>query len=202
MKNVWIKGFMAVVILLSTWGGSVGSAGAAASTAKPMMDNLAKFGLVKDVELPVTVTAGGLSYRLEKIMIYDFNSSSAVALRKQYKYGDISGLIATPKYLIWTKITIKNNSKKTVERSYKDIIYKWDLSFADGGYADPVAPFSQVLVKNSKEALADFKLKPGEFLTTYQALYYEKDFKYFRITLDFNGEYTTKYIVNDPELTQ
>lgn len=207
-----VKAFLAVALLAgpaAVPAGDVNAAGVKAtaaptaqSTAPVMRDNLSKYGLVKDVELPVTVTAGGLSYTLEKIMIYEFNSSSALALRKQYKYGDISGLIASPKYLIWTKITIKNNSKKTVERSYKDILYKWNLSFADGGYADPVAAFSQVLVKNSKEALADFKLKPGEILTTYQALYYEKDFKYFRITLDFNGEYTTKYIVNDPELTQ
>lgn len=95
------------------------SAAAPVSTAKPvpvMTDNLFKYGLKKDVELPVTVTAGGLSYTLEKIMIYDYNSKDALALRKLYNYGKNAGSISNPKYFIWTKVTIKNNSQKVAQR--------------------------------------------------------------------------------------
>lgn len=206
MKKITIKAVLAATMLLSVVLGQGGVTNAAAAkpavTAPVMTDNLSKYGLKKDVELPVTVTAAGLSYTLHKIMIYDFISQTALSLRKQYKYGDISGLIGDPQYFIWTKITITNNSKKTVERSYKDMLYKWNLYFGDGRIADPVVPFSKILEKNSKEALADFKLKLGESFTTYQALYYKGDFKYFSIGLRYDGKYVEKYVVNDPELAQ
>lgn len=93
------------------------------STATPvpiMRDNLSKYGLKKDLELPVTVTAGGLSYTLEKFMIYDFKSKDAQNLVKQYDYDSFGVMVSNPKYFIWTKITIKNNSNKIVKRSLND----------------------------------------------------------------------------------
>ncbi|WP_410513893.1 hypothetical protein PaeBR_05585 [Paenibacillus sp. BR2-3] len=205
MKKTIVKTVMAVTMLLSmVLGQGAGTAAAASvSTKVPVItDNLSKYGLKKDVELPITVTAGGLSYTLHKIMILDFNSKTALTLRKQYKYTDYSGLIGDPQYFIWTKITITNKSKKTVERSYKDVMYKWSFYFEDGGFADPVDATSERQNKNSKVALHDFKLKPGESLTTYQALYYKGDFKYLRVAIDFDGQYAKKYVVNDPDLAQ
>lgn len=92
----------------------------AATPAPIMRDNLSKYGLKKDLELLITVTAGGLSYTLEKFMIYDFKSKDAQNLVKKYDYDSFSAMVSNPRYLIWTKITIINNSKKTVKRTLDD----------------------------------------------------------------------------------
>lgn len=105
----------------------------AATPAPIMRDNLSKYGLKKDLELPVTVTAGGLSYTLEKFMIYDFKSKDAQNLVKQFKYDSFGVMVSKPKHFIWTKITIKNNSNKIVKRSLNDQKEKWVLSLKDGG---------------------------------------------------------------------
>lgn len=192
MKNTWIKGFLAIIILLATLGGSVGSAGAAASTTKPIMDNLSKYGLKKDVELPVTVTAGGLSYTLEKIMIFDAKSKDALALSKKYGY-DLEG----SQYFIWTKITVENKSGNTVQRNIKDLSNKWRLNFGDlsKGEASAAMPGKLDDSVNNKEALWTWVLKPGQKLSTYQGFRYSGDFNYFVIWLDNKGASATKYIV-------
>ncbi|MDT3426024.1 hypothetical protein J2Z22_001544 [Paenibacillus forsythiae] len=180
----------------------VAATGAPQATAPIVTDNLAKYGLKKDVELPVTVTAGGLSYTLHKVMILDFNSKEAVVLRKKYQYEDSSDMIAHPKYFVWTKITITNKSQNLVQRNYKDMLYKWRLFFDSGmnnGELDKVMPIANRFKPNSTEALNDFKLKPGQSLTTYQALYYEGEFKYFGILLEHIGAIKSQYVVNDPE---
>lgn len=174
------------------------SAAAAASTStKPaavMTDNLFKYGLKKNVELPVTLTAGGLSYTLEKIMIFDFDSKEAVNLRKTYNYGKDSGLVTNPKYMIWTKFTVKNNSKVILNTSYDG--EKWSLQCQGLKLLDPV--YRPVPVKmNDKSAVSWMRLKPGEQLSSYQAYYYKGDFNYFRINLFFNGAFAEKYIVEE-----
>lgn len=62
MEKIMMKAILATTLLAGSILGQVGSA-QAATAAKPaapiMRDNLSKFGLVKDLELPVTVTAGG-----------------------------------------------------------------------------------------------------------------------------------------------
>lgn len=101
------------------------------ATAAPIMrDNLAKYGLVKEVELPVTIEKEGFSYTLEKIMIYESSSPTAQSLIKKYGYyGD-------KKYFIWTKITIQNNSKSVVQFSSKDLSDKWRLNFGERSVTD------------------------------------------------------------------
>lgn len=210
MKKTILKVSAAVLLvgqLLSLGGDfkthTAEAAASSTTTATPvMMDNLFKYGLKKDVELPVTATAEGLSYTLHKIMIFDFDSTTAKALRKQYDYDDYAGVLADPEYFIWTKITITNKSQKTVQRGVSDMIYKWRIFFKDGGEAQPALPTKMRLVPNSKEALRNFTLKPGESLTTYQALYYKGDFKYFSILLNFGGSFVEKYVVNDPDLVK
>lgn len=178
------------------------AASSTTTTAPVMMDNLFKYGLKKDVELPVTATAGGLSYTLHKIMIFDFDSTTAKTLRKQYDYSDYAGVLADPEYFIWTKITITNKSQKTVQYGYKDMNYKWRLFFEDGGEAEAANAWSEKYNENSKVALCTYTLKPGESLTTYQALYYKGDFKYLRINLQLDGVFAKKYVVNDPDLVK
>lgn len=166
--------------------------------AKPkdevMTDNLSKYGLKKDMELPVTVEAGGLSYTLHKVMIYDFKSKDAVAIRKRFDYGASSGLVAKPKYFVWTKITITNKSEKTVDNM--DGGSKWILQSMDLKRLDPIGSFSKIGKINDKKALNSFKLKPNESLTTYQALYYSGNFDYFAIRLFHGGGFDEKFIVN------
>lgn len=181
MKNTWIKGLLAVVILFATFGGSVRSAEAAASTAKPVMDNLAKYGLKKDVELPVTVTAGGLNYTLEKIMIYETKSATAQALIKKYGYTGTED----QKYFIWTKITIVNNSKALVQFSSKDLNSKWRFNFGEEAWTR--MPEKLAEKSNSTVALWGWELAPGKKLSTYQAYSYDGDFKFFYVSLNNKG---------------
>ncbi|ULO06452.1 hypothetical protein H1230_26100 [Paenibacillus sp. 19GGS1-52] len=214
MKKTIVKAILVATMLVSVALGSEGPINAAAATtpapaagktttpAPVMTDNLSKYGLKKDVELPVTVTAGGLSYTLHKVMIYDINSSTAISLQKQYKFVDYFGAIVDPQYLIWTKITITNKSNKTIEHSNKDMLFKWRLFFENGGEAVLVDALSEKVHLNSKQALYDFKLQPGESLITYQAMYYKGNFKYLGILLSFNGESVKKYIVNRPVVKQ
>ncbi|OMD83486.1 hypothetical protein BSK49_23950 [Paenibacillus odorifer] len=168
----------------------------AATPAPIMRDNLSKYGLKKDLELPVTVTAGGLSYTLEKFMIYDFKSKDAQNLVKQFKYDSFGVMVSKPKHFIWTKITIKNNSNKIVKRSLNDQKEKWVLSLKDGGELDPIWPKVNEEKINNKSAFYYYTLKPGEQLSTYQAFLYEKDFDYFAIRMYHAGGFDEKLIVN------
>ncbi|MEK3865257.1 hypothetical protein MHH60_17415 [Paenibacillus sp. FSL H7-0716] len=171
-----------------------------AATPVPIMrDNLSKYGLKKDLELPVTVTAGGLSYTLEKFMIYDFKSKDAQNLVKKYDYDSFGVMVSKPKYLIWTKITIKNNSNKIVKRSLNDQKEKWILSLQGKGQLDQIWPKVNVEKLNNKEAFYYYTLKPSEQLTTYQAYLYDQDFNYFAIRLFHDGGFDEKFIVNSTE---
>lgn len=204
-----LKLFLAAALLAGSvvqgGAGAVSAAGtpsaqpaAKASAAPIMRDNLSKYGLVKDVELPVTVTAGGLSYTLEKIMIYDVKSKDAQGLAKQYGY-DLDGA----EYFIWTKITVENKGDKIIQKNSKDLSEKWRLNFGDfsKGEAYVSMPLKTVLVQNykpnNKQALWSWVLKPGEKLSTYQGYLYSGKFNYFEIWLDNKGASATKYIVNE-----
>lgn len=196
MKKTIVKALLAATMLLSVaFGQGEGVITAASTPAKNtkapvMLDNLSKYGLKKDVELPVTVTAGGLSYTLEKIMIYDTKSKDAQALIKKYGYN------VDRKYFIWTKITITNNSKAVVQFSSKDLSEKWCLHF--GKDALTVMPQSNANKFNSMDALWAWKLDPGKKLSTYQAFSYDEEFKTFVIWVDNKGSFTEKYIVSRP----
>ncbi|MEK4192637.1 hypothetical protein NYE59_06155 [Paenibacillus sp. FSL L8-0323] len=172
------------------------------STATPvpiMRDNLSKYGLKKDLELPITVTAGGLSYTLEKFMIYDFKSKDAQNLVKKYDYDSFSAMVSNPKYLIWTKITIINNSNKIVKRTLDDRKEKWTLTLQRFGQIDEIWPKANVKKLNNKEAYYYYNLKPGEQLSTYQAYLYDKDINYFVIRLYHDGGFDEKFVVKSPE---
>ncbi|WP_042198339.1 hypothetical protein [Paenibacillus camerounensis] len=192
MKKSIIKVTTAVFLLsqlLSMGGGfqdsEVSAAAPAPTTTKPaaavMTDNLFKYGLKKDIELPATVTADGFSYTLEKIMIYETKSATAQALIKQYGFTGI----ANDKYFIWTKFTISNNSKYLVQLTSKDLAEKWRLFF--GKEASVKMPDKLWDKMNSPLALWGWKLNPGQKLSSYQAYTYNGDFKYFYIFLDVKG---------------
>lgn len=147
----------------------------AATTSPIMRDNLSKYGLVKALELPVTVETGGFSYTLEKVMIYESSSPTAQALIKKYGYyGD-------RKYFIWTKITIQNKSKSVIQISSKDLNPMWRLNF--GEMVSDNMPKKVAKTVNSKEALWAWKLEPGQKLSTYQAYLYNDDFKSFYVSV-------------------
>lgn len=162
---------------------------AAKATAAPIMrDNLAKYGLVKEVELPVTIEAGGFSYTLEKIMIYETNSSTAQSLIEKYGYyGD-------KKYFIWTKIKIKNNSKTIMQFSSNDLSDKWRLNFGEKASVNMPKKFADVL--NSSEALWTWKLNPGKELSTYQAYLYNGNFNEFYVSVHTKSSQIFKQIVS------
>lgn len=199
-----VKAFLAVALLAgpaAVPAGDVSAAGVKAtaaptaqSTAPVMRDNLSKYGLVKDIELPVTVTAGGLSYTLEKIMIYDINSETAQSLIKKYGY------TGTGNYFVWTKIILENKGKSVIEQTATSPDPKWRLALTDGGILTETMPRVNVKKKNDKEAIWDWSLKPGGKLTTYQGLMYSgTKFDHFVIWLNVKGNKTEKYIVNREE---
>ncbi|KWX74211.1 hypothetical protein [Paenibacillus jilunlii] len=199
MKTV-IKVTLAATMMFSSiliQGAVINTASAAASQSQPIMtDNLSKYGLKKDVELPVTVTAGGLSYTLEKIMIYDAKSKDTLALAKKYGYD-----LNNAKYFIWTKITVENKSGNLVQQNAKDLSDKWRLNFGGlvNGDASAAMPEVSFYKPNSKEALWDWSLKPGERITTYQGLRYSGNFNHFVIWLDNKSASATEYIVKEKD---
>lgn len=179
MKKM-MKAILAGAILFSAvlGMGEVTTAAAAkpANTTAPIVrDNLSAFGLKKDIELPVTVTANGFSYTLEKIMIMETKSAAAQALIKKYNYW------INEKYFIWTKITLENKGLNEVKRNSKDMSHKWRLSLGGENTLLTIMPEITASILNSKDALWSWSLKPGEKLNTYQAFSYEGDFNYFYI---------------------
>lgn len=203
MSKQWTKAFIAVAIAAATVGGmgaAPGSIGATAAPTPVVMDNLSKYGLTKEAELPVTVTAGELSYTLHKIMIFDYAAPTVQPLIKKYGYPDFSAgkLNEFYKYFIWTKITIENKGKTTIQRRSVSPEDKWFLSFADG--TDPKAtrslmPRLTADQINNPEALYGFVLEPGKKLTTYQAFTYSgSDFDYLKIVFNVNGSTEEKKI--------
>ncbi|MFC3748483.1 hypothetical protein [Paenibacillus sp. GCM10012306] len=205
MKNTMMKVTLAATMLV---GGILGqgavddskadAAAAPTTKAQPVMtDNLFKFGLKKDIELPVTVTAGGLSYTLEKLMFYDVKSTEAQTLMKKYGYSD--RIYRTPtKYMVWTKLTIENKSNKIIQQGARDLSPKWRIN-VNGSSLDAPTPGKKVDELNNREALWDWVLKPGEQLSTYQMYGYIKDPKDISIYVNVNGQFQEKYIVNMPE---
>lgn len=202
MKKTSLKVAMAMVILSSSVMGNGFTANA--TTSKPvatqvpaeapiMRDNLFKFGLKKEVELPVTVTAGGLSYTLEKMMVYDVKSKDAQALIKKYGYREKVALGDT-KYMVWTKITITNNSKKLVQLSSKSPSMKWVIN-VNGSILNPSMPKLKAEEFNSKEALWNWKLEPDKTLSTYEMYGALEDFENLSIIIYYGGASEEKTIV-------
>lgn len=193
MKNSIFKLAIGVTLLTGTIFGQGVVTNAAATTnitttkettAAPIMrDNLSEYGLKKDLELPVTVTAGGLSYTLEKIMIYETKSATAQSLIKKYGYTGTE----YAKYFIWTKITVENKSGNTVQQNYKNLSDKWRLNFGGDYTANAIMPEASYSKPNSVEALWDWSLAPGKKLSTYQAYTYNEKFEEFYVSVNNKG---------------
>lgn len=136
-----------------------------------ILDNFSKYGMEKTQEFPFTVEVNGLSYTLHKMMIFPVNSPDAMSLIKNYQFTNVDEM-GEAKYIAWTKITIKNNSSNTIQRSPSSLNQKWSYNFAYHytGMAYPI--FSRIIkhTYNSSEVLRNFILKPGASLNTYQAL--------------------------------
>ncbi|MEK3662136.1 hypothetical protein NSQ29_21410 [Paenibacillus sp. FSL F4-0236] len=167
------------------------------ATPTPIMrDNLFKFGLKKEVDLPVTISAGGLTYTLEKLMFYDVKSKEAQSLMKLYDYSD--NIYKSPtKYMVWTKLTVENKGSKVIQLSAKDSSAKWVLK-VDGFNLIAPAPGNKMLELNNKEALYNWVLKPGEKLSSYQMYGYIKDPSVISIYVNLGGDFEEKYIVKRP----
>ncbi len=198
MKTV-TKVTLAAMMMFSSILGNVGATGASttkAPTVPVMTDNLSKYGLKKSIELPVTMSDQDFSYTLHKIMIYDFNSKEAKTLRDKYGYQDFGRVLVNPKYFIWTKITIANNSKKNLFGGGGDLGMKIRLYFDDSDIVDIIGPMKNMEKTNNKDAMWTFDLDPGEKITTYFAYVYEGEFDYFSIR-HFGKELTEKYVVKE-----
>ncbi|QUL56105.1 hypothetical protein KDC22_06120 [Paenibacillus tritici] len=200
MKKIMMKSILATTLLAGTILGQAGSAHAATAkpTAAPVMtDNLAKYGLKKSIELPVTMSDKNFSYTLHKIMIYDFNSKEAKTLRDKYGYQNFGRVLVKPKYFMWTKITIANTSNKNLYGGGGDLGMAIRLHFDDSrSIVDIIGPMKHMEKTNNKDAMWTYDLDPGEKLTTYFAYVYEGEFDYFSIQ-HFGKELTEKYVVKE-----
>ncbi|MEK3762724.1 hypothetical protein MKZ07_30540 [Paenibacillus sp. FSL P4-0338] len=195
-----VKAFLAVALLAgpaAVLAGDVSAAGVKATAAPVMTDNLAKFGLKKAMDLPVTLESEGLSYALHKIMIYDFKSPEVKKLQKMYGFQNSTGSIDSPKYLIWTKITLANNTNKTMHGGGSDIQRLIPLTFKDGQITDTIWPRKYASKTNSKEALWTYNLKPGEKITSYLAYVYAGEFDYFAIRMLYGKNFVEKYVASE-----
>ncbi|OME72389.1 hypothetical protein BSK65_08485 [Paenibacillus odorifer] len=164
------------------------------ATPVPIMrDNLSKFGLKKDLELPVTISAGGLSYTLEKLMVYDVKSKDAQELIKKYGYREQVFKQAT-KYMVWTKITIANDSHKLVQQTSKSPTSKWIINTNGSNLAGSMPKLKADEI-NSKEALWNWKLQPGQKLSTYQMYVSTEDITNLKILIYYGGGFDEKIIV-------
>ncbi|BCG57856.1 hypothetical protein [Paenibacillus sp. URB8-2] len=171
-------------------------AATSAKTNTPVMtDNLSKYGLKKAMNLPVTLSSEGLSYTLHKVMIYDFNSPEVKKLQKLYGFQNGSDVIIVPKYFIWTKVTIRNNTSKMLKGDGTDIYRLIRLTFQTGEITDPAWPMNLAQKINSKDALWTYRIKPGEQITTYLAYYYDKEIDYFVIRMLYGKNFVEKYVV-------
>lgn len=160
-----------------------------------MTDNLAKFGLKKAMDLPVTLESEGLSYTLHKIMIYDFKSPEVKKLQQLYGFQDETGIIGKPKYFIWTKVTIENKTNKTMYGSGNDIQRLIPLRFKAGTITDAIWPKKYASKTNSTEALWTYKLKPGEKIDSYLGYVYSDEFEFFVIRMFYGENFVEKFVV-------
>lgn len=216
MKKSVVKASLAAVMLFSVVLGQSVVANAEAvtpvvsakpaATAKPtatvkpvatpvMTDNLSKYGLKKAMDLPVTLTSEGLTFTLHKIMIYDFKSPEVKNLQKLYGLQDFTGSIGLPKYLIWTKFTLQNNTNKTMIGGGNDLSILMPFTFQTGKITDPIWPKKLAEKTNSIEALWTYKLKPGEKITSYLAYAYAGEFDYFVMRMFYGKNFVEKYVV-------
>lgn len=203
MKNSILKLAIGVTLLTGTVFGQgviANAAATATATAKPtaapvMTDNLSKYGLKKAMDLPVTLSSEGLTYTLHKIMIYDFKSAEVKNLQKLYGFQDFTGSIGSPKYFIWTKFTLQNNTKKTMIGGGYDIIRLMPFTFQTGKITDPIWPRKLAEKTNSTEALWTYNLKPGEKITSYLAYAYANDFDYFVMRMFYGKNFVERYVV-------
>lgn len=148
------------------------------------------------MDLPVTISAGGLTYTLEKLMFYDVKSKEAQSLMKMYGYSD--NIYKSPtKYMIWTKLTIENKGSKVIQVSAVDLNEKWHLKVDSVNLLAPT-PGKTMLELNNKEALWNWVLKPGGKLSSYQMYGYFKDPSVISIYASFGGGFEEKYIVKRP----
>ncbi|MFD2411392.1 hypothetical protein [Paenibacillus rhizoplanae] len=193
-----VKAFLAVALLAgpaAVPAGDVSAAGVKATAAPVMTDNLAKFGLKKAMNLPVTLESEGLSYTLHKIMIYDFKSPEVKKLQKLYGFQDSTDIIDSPKYFIWTKVTIENKTNKKMHGGGNDIKASIPLTFATGKMTDAIWPKKLASKTNSKEALWTYSLKPGEKITSYLGYVYNGEFDHFVIRMFYGKNYVEKFVV-------
>ncbi|WP_339222829.1 hypothetical protein [Paenibacillus sp. FSL H8-0332] len=193
-----VKAFLAVALLAgpaAVPAGDVSAAGVKATAAPVMTDNLAKFGLKKAMNLPVTLESEGLSYTLHKIMIYDFKSPEVKKLQQLYGFQDSTGMIDKPKYFIWTKVTLENKTGKTMHGGGGDLQGLVRLTFKTGQIIDAIWPEKLASKTNSKEALWTYTLKPGEKITSYFAYAYDNDFDYFVARMFYGKNFVEKYVV-------
>ncbi|OBZ15831.1 hypothetical protein A8L34_27675 [Bacillus sp. FJAT-27264] len=194
LKKFFVSAVSAAILLVGTVGGYDSAHAAGAAPTAIVRDNLSKYGLKKDVELPVTVTSGGLSYTLEKIMIFDSTSSEVKQLKKLYGFQDTGYLYTNPKYFIWTKMTLSNNTKQVLTGSGNTIANTIYLSFQDGQMLDPIWPMNKRTKTNDPEALWGYSLAPGQKVTSYLGYGYNGSFNYFAFRMFFGG-YVEKYVV-------
>lgn len=133
-------------------------------TGEVAKHNFEDYGLTPLVELPLVLETSGLELTVHEAFIYPTDAPEAVALNEKYKIRDFE----YAHYFLWTKVTLKNNSKKLITNDYRSPMRKVGASNGKGNslwYANTTLP--QYLTMNNTNVLHYWTLEPGESITSY-----------------------------------
>lgn len=134
-------------------------------------------GFTVKKQFPITTTVGGLEFTLHEMMIYDFDSEDAQVLKDKYQFTSAATLINTLRqknvdlkaYLVRSKVTLKNEGKKTIEFGNNNFTPFYYIGVVKGGGATPIKSHldSHSLAVNQTDMLYRINLEPNESVTGY-----------------------------------
>lgn len=127
--------------------------------------NLGNFKELKVVtNFPITLEANGLKLTVHDLYLYKANSKEAIDLHKKYnlQYFDRA------EYIVWSKITMENTSKKTIRNDGLDLHPKiqWFSATKDTEGLFLYSSSIKYGSMNNTEVLDGWILKPNESITS------------------------------------
>lgn len=132
-------------------------------------NNFADYGLTVINPLPVTLEVNGLAITYEEAFLYKADSAEAKAINEKYKLIELT--YSKPTHLLWLKVTITNNSTKTINSNRLDIEPKiGGMNGMGASMALDIAANKEQWVLNGGDYLYNWSIEPGESIKGYVAL--------------------------------
>ncbi|RJE86926.1 copper amine oxidase N-terminal domain-containing protein [Paenibacillus sp. 1011MAR3C5] len=130
--------------------------------------NFASYKQLKVLEnFPIVLDANGLKLTVHEAYLYKADSKEAKDLQRKYDFQEFY----RAKYLVWSKVTLENNTKETVRYDGLDMNQKIEWLTGSGDVGVILLHSSSIKVDkmNGTEVLNGFVLKPGESITSWEA---------------------------------